>query len=65
MAEFAHIQHGCLPSGTETAYGVIDQVSASAYLIGGTWYHYTKLHGPWKPVQPLWDTMRYKLAEVI
>ena len=63
MSEFAHVQHGCLPSGTETSLGTIEEVSLSSYRIAGRWYHFTKLHGPYKTAEPLWEPMRYKLTE--
>lgn len=52
-AEFAHIQAGCLPSGTVTSLGIIEQVSVTAYLIDGRWVPYRTLHGRPEPVMPL------------
>lgn len=53
MSDFTSIQHGCLPSGTVTSLGTIEQVSFTAYLIGGQWVPFTRIHGPHKPVMPL------------
>jgi hypothetical protein len=45
--------HGTLGVGDTTTYGTIQQVSLTAYLIAGTWYPFTKIHGSYTPVEPL------------
>lgn len=53
MTDFTTIQHGLCPTGTVTPLGVIEQVSFTAYLIGGCWVPFTRIHGPYRPVMPL------------
>jgi hypothetical protein len=50
---FPHVPHGCLPSGTVTPLGTIEQTSCTAYLIAGRWVPFTRLHGPRAAVTPL------------
>jgi hypothetical protein len=53
MSDFSTIQHGCLATGTVTPLGTIEQVSLTAYLVGGRWVPFTGIHGPYAPVMPL------------
>lgn len=43
-----HVPHGCLKVGAETPLGTIEQVSWTAYRIGGRWVGFEKVHGPRK-----------------
>lgn len=42
-----------LRSGTETEFGVIEQVSDTAYKISGAWYPHAKIHGPRGWAEPM------------
>lgn len=42
-----------LPTGAATEYGVVEQVSVTAYKIGGDWYPHAKIHGPRGWAEPL------------
>ena len=53
MSNFSNIQAGTLTSGTVTPLGTIERVSLTAYLIGGTWVPFHKIHGAPAPVMPL------------
>ncbi len=53
IMDFSSISHGCLTTGTVTSFGVIEQVSYTAYLINGTWVPFFRVHGPYAPVMPL------------
>ena len=53
MANFSNVQHGCLEIGTATDFGRIERTSLTAYLIGGRWMSWDKVHGPYLPVEPL------------
>jgi hypothetical protein len=50
---FSHIPHGHLTVGTATELGEIEQVSLTAYRIGGRWIPVPGIHGPYRPVTPL------------
>lgn len=51
---FAHIPHGLLSEGTVTHEGTIAFVSFTAYQMeGGDWFPFAAIHGPYKPVTPL------------
>ena len=52
-ANFFHIQHGCLPTGTVTNLGTIEAVSLTAYKIDGRWVAFTKVHGERRAESPL------------
>ena len=52
--EFNTIQHGTLPTGTETELGTITAVSLTAYQIDGSrWVPFTKIHGDYQSVERL------------
>lgn len=51
--DFSTVQHGTLEEGTETAAGVIEAVSETAYLIDGRWVPFVRIHGPRPSVDPL------------
>jgi hypothetical protein len=53
MTYYTNTQHGCLPSGTVTDLGTIEQVSLTCYLIEGAWHPFTAIHGPYKPAESL------------
>lgn len=54
MAHFSEIQHGCLPAGTETPYGVIEAVTFTAYkMADGTFVPFAKIHGAYAVAEPL------------
>ena len=51
---FESVIPGCLPVGTETAEGVIAQVSMTAYrMTSGEWVAFRRVHGTPAPVAPL------------
>ena len=51
---FTSVQHGTLPTGTETDLGTITAVSLTAYQINGArWVPFTKIHGDYQPVERL------------
>lgn len=52
-APFAHVQRGLVAVGTVTSFGIVEQVSLTAYLIGGEWVSFDRLHGRPAPVMPL------------
>lgn len=53
-AEFAHVQAGCLPSGTVTSLGTITRTSDTGYEIDDEhWISFRVLHGRPAPVMPL------------
>jgi len=51
--DFTQTPHGSLTVGTATELGEIEQVSLTAYRIGGRWIPFTGIHGPYRAVQPL------------
>jgi hypothetical protein len=51
--DFSTTPHGCLPEGTKTLLGVIEQVSLTAYLIEGRWVAFEKVHGQRPVAEPL------------
>ena len=42
-----------LRSGTMTEFGVIEQISDTAYKINGEWYAHVKIHGPRGWAEPM------------
>ena len=42
-----------LRSGTVTDLGTVEAVSLTAYLIGGQWVPFQKVHGPKPPIEPM------------
>jgi hypothetical protein len=54
QSQFAHIQAGCLPTGTVTEFGVITRTSYTAYeMDNGEWVAFRRIHGTPAPVMPL------------
>jgi hypothetical protein len=51
--DFTHTPHGSLTVGTATELGTIEQVSYTAYRIGGRWIPFGKIHGPYRPAEIL------------
>lgn len=55
--DFSAVTSGCLPLGTETAFGVVAQASLTAYRCesngASRWVPFDRLHGAPKPVEPL------------
>lgn len=51
---FSNIQHGLLPSGTVTEFGVIVDTTFTAYKMeDGSFVPFMKVHGPYKFETPL------------
>lgn len=51
--DFTTTTRGCIPWGTTTPYGVVEDTSYTAYLIGGQWVSFDKLHGKPPAATPL------------
>jgi hypothetical protein len=48
-----HTTTGLLPTGEVTTIGAIEQTSLTAYLIGGEWVPFERVHGRRPAVVPL------------
>lgn len=51
--DFTSIPQGHLPEGTETPFGVIQEVSLTAYYIEDTWMPFRRIHGNPKAAEAL------------
>ena len=51
--DFSTIPHGQLEEGTETPFGIIQDVSLTAYYIEDRWMPFYRIHGKHKAVEPL------------
>lgn len=43
--DFSNIPAGCLTEGTEIPFGIIEDVSLTAYFIAGRWVPFYRVHG--------------------